>query len=116
MATRLTAPPGVSDAKNFRARESFDRELEAMLKLVGSVDADVGSIAAGARGTVTVPVLGARADRGMTVQVGLASAWSTGLVPYGYVSADDVVTIILYNSTVGAIDPPLLTYAVRVMP
>src|SRR5690349_9609536 len=116
MAVSLIAPPGVSDLKNFRSREAFDKALYGLLKLVGSIDADVGSIAAGGQGLVTVPVVGARANRGMTVQVGLPSAWSTGLVPYGYVSADDVVTIVLYNSTGAPIDLPSLTYSVRVMP
>lgn len=116
MAIRLTAPPGVSDLKNFRAREAFDQALESMLKLVGSRTIDVGSLAAGGVTSFTVAVPDARADRGMTVQVGLPSAWTIGMVPYGFVSADGVVTIVIHNSTVGAIDLPSLDYAVRVMP
>lgn len=116
MARRLTAPPGVSDAKNFRAREAFDKSLEDILKLVGSTVVDVGSIAAGAIGTVTVTVTGARADMGMTVQVGLPSTISTGLVPWANVTADDTVTVYLYNRTGSAIDPAGDTYYVRVMP
>lgn len=67
MALRLVAPPGVSDNKNFRAREAYDQAIEGQLKLVGSVTVDVASIAAGAIGTFTISVVGARADMGMTV-------------------------------------------------
>lgn len=115
MALRLVAPPGVSDNKNFRAREAYDQAIEAQLKLVGSATVDVGSIATGAIGTVTISVLGARIDRGMTVQVGLPSSISTGLVPWGNVTANDVVTLYLYNRTGSSIDPASATYYARVM-
>ena len=87
MAVRLIAPPGVSDAKNFRTREAFDQAIEAQLKMVGSVTVDVPNIAAGAMVSFTVSVSGAMADRGQTVQVGVPSTFNTGLVPWGYVSA-----------------------------
>ena len=116
MAQRLIAPPGVSDLKNPRAREAFDQALEAAGKLVNSTTVDVGSIAAGGIGTFTVSVPGVRADHGQFVGVGLPSAINTGLVPWGNVTADDVVTVYLYNRTGGAIDPPLATYAVWVRP
>ena len=68
MAARLVAPPGIADLKNFRAREAFDQDLERHGKFVGSTTVDVGSIAAGAIGTVTITVTGARADMGQTVR------------------------------------------------
>ena len=116
MAVRLVAPPGVSDIKNFRARESFDQAIEAQLKLVGTVTVNVGNIAAGATGSFTVPVGGAMAGKGHTVQVGVSATFNPGLIPWGYVSANGVVTVIVFNSTAGAIDPPNDTYFVRVMP
>ena len=116
MAVRLIAPPGVSDIKNFRTRESFDQAIEAQLKLVGSVMVDVANIAAGAVGSFTVSVSGAMMDKGQTVQVGLPSTFNTGLVPWGYVSADGVVTVVFYNGTAGGINPASATYTVRVMP
>jgi hypothetical protein len=116
MAIRLIAPPGVSDLKNPRARESFDMALEAAGKLVGSTTVDVGSIAAGGIGTIVLAVPGVRADRGQFVGVGLPSAINTGLVPWGNVTADDVVTIYLFNSTGGAINPASAEYAVWVRP
>ena len=116
MAVRLIAPPGVSDLKNFRARESFDQAVEAQLKLVGSVTVDVANIAAGATATFTVPVSGAMADRGQTVQVGVPSTFNTGLIPWGYVSDDSVVTVVLFNGTAGGINPASAVYTVRVMP
>jgi len=116
MAQRLIAPPGISDLKNFRAREAFDQAIEAHGKLVGSTTVDVASIAAGAIGTVTIPVVGVRADRGQTVAVGLPSTISTGLVPWGNVTADDTVTLYLYNRTGVAIDPGSATYWCWVRP
>ena len=116
MAVRLVAPPGVSDSKNFRAREAFDQAVEAQGKLVGSVTVDVGSIAAQGKATFTITVSGAKADQGQTVQVGVPSTFNTGLVPWGFVSADNVVTVVLANPTTGAIDPPNSSYEVRVVP
>lgn len=116
MATPLIPPPGVSDLKNFRALESWHQAVYAMLKMTGSRTLDVGSIAAGATGSFTVTVTGARANVGQTVQIGLPSTVDTGLVPWGNITGDDVVTVYLYNRTGSPIDPASATYYVRVMP
>jgi hypothetical protein len=116
MARVCRKAPGVSEDKTFRAREAFDNDVEAILRLAAQTTVNVGSISAGAVGTFTVLVAGARADKGMTVQVGVPSNFNTGLTPWGYVSADDEVTVVLRNTTGGAIDPSEATYAVRVMP
>lgn len=116
MAIKVRQPQTVSEKDNFRASEAFDNSVESILKLVGSVTATVGSIAAGGIGTVTITVTGAKPDQGMTVQVGLPSAINTGLVPYGNVTADDTVVLVLYNRTGSPIVLPEYTYSVRVMP
>lgn len=116
MAKRIRRVPAVSEAKDFRAREAFDRDVEDLLKLVGSRTYDVPSINAGATATFTVTVTGCRANEGQTVQVGLPSAHNISLVPWAYVSADDVVTVVLYNSSASPIDASSATYTVRVMP
>lgn len=116
MARRIRRAPGVSESKDFRARESFDQAVEDILKLVGTRTYDVPSIAAGATATLTITVTGCRADEGQTVQIGFPSTMSTSLVPWAYVSADDTVTIVLYNPTGSAIDMASATYTVRVMP
>jgi hypothetical protein len=116
MALRLINAPAISDSQNFRAREAFDTALEGMLQFVGSITIDLGSISAGATGSLTVSVPGVRADRGMTVLVGVSSTWNTGLIPYGFVSTDDVVTVVLFNSTGAPINPANDIYSVRVMP
>lgn len=116
MAERLTAPPGIADMKNFRAREAFDQDIERHGRFVGSTTVDVGNIAAGGLGTVTIAVTGARADRGQTVAVGLPSTINTGLVPWGNVTADDVVTVYLYNRTGSGIDPASAIYWCWVRP
>lgn len=116
MAKRIRKPPSVSEDKTFRARESFDADLESMLKLVGSRTIDVPSIAAGTLYAFTVTVTGARKDFGQTVQLGLPSLVNQNLIPWGYVSNDDEVTIVLRNPSAGSIDPPSADYHVRVMP
>lgn len=116
MAKRVRKAPSVSERSDFRAREAFDQDVEAILALVGTRTYNVPSIASGGTQTFTISVSGCRADQGQTVQVGLPSTFSTSLVLYGFVSADDTVTVVLYNPTGGAIDPAEATYAARVMP
>ena len=116
MAKPLRTPPAVSENQDFRALEYFHQDLFSMLHLVGSVTVTVGSISSGAIGTVSIPVPGARADQGHTVQVGLPSNVNTGLVPWAYVSASDIVVLVLYNRTGSPIVVPQSTYSVRVMP
>jgi len=116
MAKKLRQPPSVSERLTPRGQEYFFADLSALLGLVGERTTDVGSIAAGAIGSFTVAVTGARPDVGMTVQVGVPSAINTGLVAWGNVTADDEVTVYLYNRTGSPIDPVSATYSVRVMP
>lgn len=116
MAKKIRQAQSISENKDFRAPEYFLNEVEKFLSLVGTRTIDVGSIASGAIGTFTITVKGCLADKQQTVQLGLPSAFNTGLVPWAYVSADDTVTVVLYNRTGGAIDPVSATYGVRVMP
>mgnify|MGYP001582591042 CR=1 FL=1 len=116
MAKPLRNAPGVKEREDPRALEYFHHSLGHMLSLVGTTTVDVGNIVAGAIGTFTVTVTGARADQQQTVQVAGPSTMNTGLVLWGYVSADDTVTVVLYNRTGLAIDPASATYGVRVMP
>lgn len=64
---------------------------------------DFGSISASTAGTATVTVYGARGEDAVTV--GLPSGLSTSVIPWGRVTADDTVTIYLYNPTGSPIDP-----------
>lgn len=116
MAKRIRQAPSISENKDPRALEYFHNDLEKFLSLVGETTVNVGSIAAGAIGTVTITVKGCLANKQQTVQIGLPSAVNTGLVPWAYVSADDTVTLVLYNRTGSPIDPPNATYGARVMP
>ena len=116
MAKKLRPSPGVSEADDARAKEYFENDVEKFLSMVGSTTVDVANILAGAIGSFTVTVTGARPDMQQTVQVGLPSAINTGLIIWGNVTADDTVTVYLYNRTGGAIDPASATYGVRVMP
>ena len=116
MARKVRQPPTVSEKDNFRAREAFDNSVEDLLELVGSATVTVGSVSAGASATVSIPVPGAKADAGMTVQVGVPSSLDNGIVFHGKVSADDLVLVLHYNRTGSPIVLPEYTYSARVMP
>jgi hypothetical protein len=116
MARRVRKAPSVSERANFRASEAFAQDVEAILALVGTRTYDVPSISSGSTATFTITVSGCRVDQGQTVQVGLPSTFNTSLVLYGFVSADDTVTVVLYNPTGGAINMNEATYTARVMP
>ena len=64
---------------------------------------DFGSISATSTGTATVTVYGARSED--LANVGLPSALSASVIPWARVTADDTVTIYLYNPTGAPINP-----------
>ena len=109
-------PPGPSDVKDFRARERFDQDTYSLLSLAGSVSVDVANIAAGAIASFTIPVKGARADQKQAVSLAAPSAIEAGLAWSGFVSAADVVTVRLHNTTGGGINPAPATWGARVLP
>lgn len=116
MAKPLRSSPSVKEREDPRANEYFNNAIANCLGMVGKTTVDVGNIVAGGIGTFTVTVPDARPDQQHTVQVGVPSTFNTGLVPWGYVSANNTVTVVLYNRTGAGIDPPSATYGVRVMP
>lgn len=116
MAQKIRKKPSTSEGEEFRSKEYFESDIERALSLCGDTVATVGSIAAGAVGTVDVEVLGARPDKGQTVQVGVPSGINSGILWQGNVIANDTVRIYLYNRTGSPIVLPEYTYSVRVMP
>lgn len=115
MAEPLRQPPAVSENKDPRSWEYFYKDLYDHLVLVGRRTLDVASIAAGGKQTFTITVTGCRPNKGQTVQVGLPSSINADLLPWGFVSANDEVTVVLRNPTGSPIDPPSAEYAARVM-
>ncbi len=116
MAEQVRPFPGTSEQQNWRALEAFFSSVERLLRFVGTTTTTVGSISADAIAMVAVSVPGVRANEGQTVQVGLPASINPNLIPWGNVTADDIVTIYLYNSTGSAIVLPEYTLSVRVMP
>jgi hypothetical protein len=118
MARGLRVQPGQSERNDPRAVEYFYASLTEQLgpDMVASRTLDVGSVSAGGKQTFTVAVPGARADRQQTVVVGVPSTVSQDLFPWGFVSADEEVTVVLRNPTGAPIDPASATYTVRVFP
>lgn len=109
-------PPGANDAKDFRARERFDDDTYRTLALVGSVTVDLANITAGTVATFTIPVNGALANAQQTVALAPPSAIEAGLVWCGVVSANDVVTVRVHNTTGGGINPASAIWGARVFP
>lgn len=73
------------------------------IDLSGRTTIDFTSISAGATSTQAITLDGVLA--GDAVMFGPPSNWPTGLVYYGYCSAADTVTLIVYNPGGSAVDP-----------
>jgi hypothetical protein len=87
--------------------------LHFLLANTGSVSANPGAISAGAVATFTIVVDGAIA--GQTVLLGPPAALEAGLLWAGVVSANNTVTVRLYNSTGSPITPATAIWNARVM-
>jgi hypothetical protein len=116
MAKPCRTSPTVKERDDPRAEEYFRNSVARNLSMVGTRTLALNPIGAGGIGTFTVTVKGARPNQQQTVQIGVSSTFNTGLVPWGYVSSNETVTVVLYNRTSGSINVPNDTYGVRVMP
>lgn len=68
----------------------------------GTKSIDFGGIAAGGEATDTIAVVGARAGDAVLAS---AKLQVNGLGVFGYVSSNDVVTVVRFNYSTGVIDP-----------
>lgn len=116
MAQRIRRPPGVVEQHDPRAVEYWRQDIENALKRVGTRTIDLGSIGAGAISTFTITITGALAGEQQTVLVTPPAAIEAGLMWCGFISADDEVTVRVYNSTGAPIDPNQGTWSCRVFP
>jgi hypothetical protein len=98
-----------------RAHERFFEDLYQLLAHFGTRTLDVGSISAGAVGTFTITVPGAKANAGQVI-VGAPSGLDAGLIWCGLVTADNTVTVRVLNSTGSPIDPGEATWSARWIP
>ena len=89
-------------------------QIQRQLNLVGALTIDVGSISAGTVSTFTIAVLGCKVGQGQSVALSAPSAVEASLLWCGSVTANDVVTVRLYNPTGLAIDPASGTWTARV--
>lgn len=77
-----------------------------------STEVDIGPIAASSIATFTVAISG---SVGSTVSLGSPATIEAGLLWNGFVSLADTVTVRIYNSTAGAIDPASGTWNVTLI-
>ena len=113
MARRLPSPPEPL-REEVRELDEWRNELYRQFELIGTVTGTPGLIGAGAVGTLAVTVTGCRTGKAQTVLVGAPSGIDTGLVWCGVISADNTVTIRIYNSTGGGITPASAEWTARV--
>lgn len=105
---------GVADNKtSITANTASITALSARL-LSASASLDFPSIAA-TTGSATLTLTVAGAVVGDRVILAPPSTLPAGLIPAGYVSAADTVSITLFNNTAGAIDPAAMTWGATVL-
>lgn len=111
MSVKVPRPPRNMDASHLA---DWSEQVERQLTLVGTRTLDVGNIAAGTVTTFTITVTGCRVNHGQTVALAAPSGLNASLLWCGQVTADDTVTVRLYNPTAGGIDPASATWDARV--
>ncbi len=114
-ATELGYLSGVSSALQTQIAAKLGVQsggVTSIKILTGTGALDFPSVAAGEIEVLTIAVTGAVA--GDTVNLGAPAAVEAGLMFSGFVSAADVVTVRVYNSTGAPIDPALATWRAMV--
>ena len=107
-------PPVDWDKADFREKRQFLEGIHRCLRFVGSATVNPGGILTTAVATATITVEGARA--GMTVELGPPEAIEADLIWCGAVTANDTVTVRIYNPTGSTITPASATWYCRVSP
>ena|SRR5215472_7233735 len=116
MAKPVRSSPSVKEGDDWRANENWRNSVTRSLSLVGTRNPGIFTIAPGGRQIFTIPVTGCRAGEQQTVQLALPVSFNVGLIPVGYVSADNTVTILITNPTGASITQPADIFGARVMP
>lgn len=111
MSVKLQRPPRGKDPADW---SDWTEQVEQQLMLVGSRTIDVGNITAGTVSTFTVTVTGCKVNQGQSVVLSPPSAIEANLVWCGVVTANDTVTVRLYNPTGGGINPASGLWGARV--
>lgn len=112
MSEKITKPPRTDNPDDL---QDFYEQIERHLTLVGTVTVDVANITAGTVATFTIPVAGCRVNKQQSVILAPPSAIDASLLWCGVVSADNTVTVRLYNPTAGGINPNSGVWGARVM-
>ena len=123
MALALPNPPVERPMPNSQEAQEDQRqlgmwrnELYRMFQYSGTATATPGTIAAGAIGTITITVTGCRAGRGQAASASAPSGIEDGLMWSAYISANDTVTVRIYNTTAAPITPANGQWSARVFP
>ena len=114
--TERPSPTKHQAQEDLRQLTQWREQLYRILSMGGSTTYAAGAIGAGGFVTFTVPVVGARTGNEQACLVGPPSAINAGLLWDAVVTATDVATIRVYNTTGGPITPASSVWSVRVLP
>lgn len=113
MGHQLTRPSPYDKFEDETWR-GFFRDVYAFLSMDTTATLDFPSINAGAVAVLTVTIRGATPGPASLVLLGPPSTIEAGLMWSGFVSANDTVSIRLFNGTAGAINPASASWRVAV--
>lgn len=108
---RPRQPPRTGD----RETERYFEDLYQLLAHYGERTIELGSISAGTVATFTMTVTGAKVNAGQVI-IGAPGTLEANLLWCGHVTADDEVTVRVYNPTGSPIDPASGTWSARWIP
>src|SRR3990167_9056424 len=115
MAGFMPRQPPVDWGKaDYREIRQFTEDIHRCLRRIGSGTVNPGGITTLTVATATITVTGARA--GMTVELGPPAAIEANLIWCGAVTANDTVTVRIFNPTRSTITPASATWYARVLP
>lgn len=114
MGHQLTRPSPY-DPFEAESWQGFFRDVYAFLSMDTTATLNFPSIAAATVAVLTVTIRGATPGPNSLVLLGPPSTIEAGLIWSGFVSANDTVSIRLFNGTAGAIDPAAASWRVAVL-
>ncbi len=95
MSVKIPRPPRTANIEDLN---DYLEQIERQLTLVGSRMIDVGNIVAGFASTFTIPVIGCKVGQGQAVALAPPETIEADILWCGYVTANDEVTVRLYNA------------------
>jgi hypothetical protein len=113
MSLAILREPPANPSESPRDMLYFMNQLWNYFNLVSAQTVAPGTIDALTTYTTALDVPGAR--EGQTILIGAPAALQAGMLYWGTVTSSNVVTLSIYNSTTGALEPASATWNIRVI-